>query len=88
MECIGVVGEGFLRREKKDRWNAGRKEKRGACKSVCGFFMGWGGKVHFHCLVSCCPGNKVGSSMGEQCSVAHQWNLCVCVDSGWEAAGD
>lgn len=40
----------------------------------------------------CCPGNKVCSSSGEQCILADQWNLCVCVhdvcDSGGEAAVD
>lgn len=36
-----------------------------------------GSKVH--CLVACCPGNKVGSSTGELCTLADQWNLCVCL---------
>ena len=39
-------------------------------------FMG-GGKSSLSC--ACCPGNKVGSSTGEECILADQWNLCVRV---------
>lgn len=57
-------------------------------------FMGLGG-CKVHCLFPSCPGNKVGSSVGEQCILADQWNLCVCmhdvfvcVDRSGEAAID
>lgn len=64
---------------------------------MCFFFYGGGGLSKVHCLVACCPGNKVGSFTGEQCILADQWNLCVraCmhdvfvrVDSGGEGAAD
>lgn len=46
---------------------------------VASFMAGDGGGCILHCIFPSCPGNKVGSSMSEQCILADEWNLFACV---------